>query len=273
MPGAKPATRLGRHGRRGRPDARRPRRAAPAAGGSAPPRSPRPRLADGRARRRRAEPRRLPRSTRASAGRPTCRKTDDADARWACLWASRADLASALDLTPAPARVRRRRASRAGSSAPPALTRRTRPLLVFGHPPGGLPCPTPSSRSSKRRRAPTRTGRRWPASAAGPGRRPPGASTATRCARRPGRSWPRASSRARGVVILAFNRPEWYVANLATIAVGARPAGIYTNTHARAVPLHHRARGGGGGRRREPRRRSSGSRAPGGGPPGSRRSC
>ena len=33
-----------------------------------------------------------------------------------------------------------------------------------------------------------------------------------------------------GVVILAFNRPEWYVANLATIAVGARPAGIYTNT-------------------------------------------
>jgi long-subunit acyl-CoA synthetase (AMP-forming) len=34
----------------------------------------------------------------------------------------------------------------------------------------------------------------------------------------------------RGVVILAFNRPEWYVANLATIAVGGRPAGIYTNT-------------------------------------------
>jgi len=33
-----------------------------------------------------------------------------------------------------------------------------------------------------------------------------------------------------GVVILAFNRPEWYVANLATIAVGGRPAGIYTNT-------------------------------------------
>ena len=34
----------------------------------------------------------------------------------------------------------------------------------------------------------------------------------------------------RGVVILAFNRPEWFVANLATIAVGARPAGIYTNS-------------------------------------------
>ncbi len=34
----------------------------------------------------------------------------------------------------------------------------------------------------------------------------------------------------RGVVILAFNRPEWYVANLAAIAVGARPAGIYTNS-------------------------------------------
>jgi len=33
-----------------------------------------------------------------------------------------------------------------------------------------------------------------------------------------------------GAVILAFNRPEWYVANLATIAVGARPAGIYTNS-------------------------------------------
>jgi hypothetical protein len=34
-------------------------------------------------------------------------KTDDADARWACLWASRADLAVALDLRPAPAAVRR----------------------------------------------------------------------------------------------------------------------------------------------------------------------
>jgi long-subunit acyl-CoA synthetase (AMP-forming) len=33
-----------------------------------------------------------------------------------------------------------------------------------------------------------------------------------------------------GVVILSFNRPEWFVANLATIAVGARPAGIYTNS-------------------------------------------
>jgi long-subunit acyl-CoA synthetase (AMP-forming) len=34
----------------------------------------------------------------------------------------------------------------------------------------------------------------------------------------------------RGVVILAFNRPEWFVANLAAIAAGARPAGIYTNS-------------------------------------------
>ena len=34
------------------------------------------------------------------------RKTDDADARWTCLWASRADLASALDLTGVPASVR-----------------------------------------------------------------------------------------------------------------------------------------------------------------------
>jgi long-subunit acyl-CoA synthetase (AMP-forming) len=33
-----------------------------------------------------------------------------------------------------------------------------------------------------------------------------------------------------GVVILAFNRPEWFIANLATIAVGGRPAGIYTNS-------------------------------------------
>ncbi len=34
----------------------------------------------------------------------------------------------------------------------------------------------------------------------------------------------------RGVVILAFNRPEWFIANLAAIAAGARPAGIYTNS-------------------------------------------
>ncbi len=33
-----------------------------------------------------------------------------------------------------------------------------------------------------------------------------------------------------GVVILAFNRPEWYVVNLAAMAAGARPAGIYTNS-------------------------------------------
>jgi hypothetical protein len=32
-------------------------------------------------------------------------KTDDADARWTCLWASRADLAGTLDLTRAPASV------------------------------------------------------------------------------------------------------------------------------------------------------------------------
>jgi hypothetical protein len=35
------------------------------------------------------------------------RKTDDADARWTCLWASRAGLAAALDLRRAPAPVRR----------------------------------------------------------------------------------------------------------------------------------------------------------------------
>jgi long-subunit acyl-CoA synthetase (AMP-forming) len=33
-----------------------------------------------------------------------------------------------------------------------------------------------------------------------------------------------------GVVILSFNRPEWFVANLAAMAAGARPAGIYTNS-------------------------------------------
>ncbi|HXK09121.1 MAG TPA: AMP-dependent synthetase/ligase [Vicinamibacteria bacterium] len=33
-----------------------------------------------------------------------------------------------------------------------------------------------------------------------------------------------------GVVILASNRPEWFVANLAAMAAGARPAGIYTNS-------------------------------------------
>jgi hypothetical protein len=37
---------------------------------------------------------------------PHVRQTDDADARWTCLWASRADLASALDLRRAPAAVR-----------------------------------------------------------------------------------------------------------------------------------------------------------------------
>jgi hypothetical protein len=37
---------------------------------------------------------------------PAVHKTDDADARWTCLWASRADLATALDLAGAAARVR-----------------------------------------------------------------------------------------------------------------------------------------------------------------------
>ncbi len=35
---------------------------------------------------------------------------------------------------------------------------------------------------------------------------------------------------SRGVAILAGNRPEWFVANLAAISVAARPAGIYTNS-------------------------------------------
>ena len=38
---------------------------------------------------------------------PRAARRDDADARWTCLWASRADLATALDLTRAPARVRK----------------------------------------------------------------------------------------------------------------------------------------------------------------------
>jgi len=33
-----------------------------------------------------------------------------------------------------------------------------------------------------------------------------------------------------GVVILSFNRPEWFVSNLAAMSVGALPAGIYTNS-------------------------------------------
>ncbi len=33
-----------------------------------------------------------------------------------------------------------------------------------------------------------------------------------------------------GIVILAPNRPEWYVTNLAAMSVGARAAGIYTNS-------------------------------------------
>ena len=36
--------------------------------------------------------------------------------------------------------------------------------------------------------------------------------------------------RCQGVAILSANRPEWFVANLAAISVGARPAGIYTNS-------------------------------------------
>jgi long-subunit acyl-CoA synthetase (AMP-forming) len=36
--------------------------------------------------------------------------------------------------------------------------------------------------------------------------------------------------RGRGVAILAGNRPEWFVANQAAIAIGARPVGIYTNS-------------------------------------------
>jgi long-subunit acyl-CoA synthetase (AMP-forming) len=33
-----------------------------------------------------------------------------------------------------------------------------------------------------------------------------------------------------GAAILSFNRPEWFVANLAAMSVGARPVGIYTNS-------------------------------------------
>jgi hypothetical protein len=55
------------------------------------------------------------------------RKSDDADARWTCLWASRTDLAGALDLTSAPSAIRR--AARLegwilGASAPRACSPR-----------------------------------------------------------------------------------------------------------------------------------------------------
>ena len=36
--------------------------------------------------------------------------------------------------------------------------------------------------------------------------------------------------RGEGVVVLSANRPEWFVAHLAAITVGARPAGIYTSS-------------------------------------------
>lgn len=36
--------------------------------------------------------------------------------------------------------------------------------------------------------------------------------------------------RGRGVVILGFNRPEWFVAHLAAMAAGGLPAGIYTTS-------------------------------------------
>ena len=36
--------------------------------------------------------------------------------------------------------------------------------------------------------------------------------------------------RGRGLVILSANRPEWFIVDLAAMAAGARPAGIYTNS-------------------------------------------
>ncbi len=48
----------------------------------------------------------------------------------------------------------------------------------------------------------------------------------------------------RGVAILAGNRPEWFVVNLAAISVGALPAGIYTNStpeQCRFIAEHARA--------------------------------
>jgi long-subunit acyl-CoA synthetase (AMP-forming) len=48
-----------------------------------------------------------------------------------------------------------------------------------------------------------------------------------------------------GVIILSANRPEWYIADLAAMAVGALPAGIYTNTtpeQCRYIAEHAEAR-------------------------------
>jgi long-subunit acyl-CoA synthetase (AMP-forming) len=43
-----------------------------------------------------------------------------------------------------------------------------------------------------------------------------------------------------GVVIMGFNRPEWFVADLAAIAAGGVPAGIYiTNTAAQCRYIAH----------------------------------
>ena len=123
---------------------------------------------------------------------------------------------------------------------------------------------------SKRRPAPTRTGPPWRASA--------GATWET-IPWREYRDAVRQAARAlvatgvqpgQGVVILAFNRPEWFVANLATIAVGASARRHLHEQHPRAVPLHHGARGGGGRRWSRTTRRSSDSRPREERPPGSK---
>jgi len=104
----------------------------------------------------------------------------------------------------------------------------------------------------------------------GGGRRPRGASTATPCARQPRALSDGRRARA-GVVILAFNRPEWYVANLAAISVGRGRRGS-TRTAPRAVSLHHGTRGDGRRGGREPRlsRTAAGRRGTPGGAPGDR---
>ena len=107
MPGAKPATRLGGHGRRGRPDARRPRRAAPAAGRT--PVASASSFSPGRWTRSRttAAATSASRSTRASAARPACARPTTPTPGGPASGPRGPTSRRVLDLTRAPAAVRR----------------------------------------------------------------------------------------------------------------------------------------------------------------------
>ena len=53
-----------------------------------------------------------------------------------------------------------------------------------------------------------------------------------------------------GVAILGFNRPEWFIADLAAIVAGGLPAGIYTTCTPEQCQLRRRPLRGGGDRGR-----------------------